>query len=219
MKAFLSETYGSPDVFRLAEIETPMPGAGQVLVKVLALSVNPADWHCLRGKPLFARATLGVVKPKATILGCDVAGRVEAVGPGVTDVQPGDAVYANLLDTGFGGFAEYVAVPVDVLAPAAPTLSFEEAAAIPMAAVTALQGLRYHSEIRPGQAVLVNGASGGVGHFGVQIAKASGAVVTGVTSTSKGDVPAPVASDARRQIHRQHIGRSTRYYAAEPRVR
>ena len=226
MKAFLSETYGSPDVFRLAEIDTPAPGAGQVLVKVLALSVNPADWHCLRGKPLFARATLGVVKPKATILGCDVAGRVEAVGPGVTDVQPGDAVYANLLDTGFGGFAEYVAVPVDVLAPAAPTLSFEEAAAIPMAAVTALQGLRYHSEIRSGQAVLVNGASGGVGHFGVQIAKASGAVVTGVTSTSKGDVPAPVASDARRQIHRQHhrqihallCGRTTRKIAADPHV-
>ena len=117
------------------------------------------------------------------------------MGAGVTGAQPGDAVYANLLDTGFGGFAEYVAVPVDVLAPAPATLSIEEAAAIPMAAVTALQGLRYHGEIRPGQAVLVNGASGGVGHFGVQIAKAAGAVVTGVTSTSNLDLVRSLGAD------------------------
>jgi NADPH:quinone reductase-like Zn-dependent oxidoreductase len=150
---------------------------------VLAVSVNPADWHCLRGKPVFARATLGLLRPRNPILGGDVAGRVEAVGSGVTRFKPGDEVYANLLDHGCGGFAEYVSAPVDVVAVKPPALSFEEAAAVPVAGVTALQGLLHHGAIGSGQRVLVNGASGGVGHLAVQIARAYGARVTGVTST------------------------------------
>jgi NADPH:quinone reductase-like Zn-dependent oxidoreductase len=183
VKAFLAEQYGPPETLRLAEVAKPAPDANEVLVKVLAVSVNPADWHALRGKPLFARATLGLRRPKHPILGGDIAGQVEAVGDGVTQFTPGDAVYANLLDHGCGGFAEYVAVPVAVLAMKPARLSFEEAAALPMAGVTALQGLRHHGDIEAGQTVLVNGASGGVGHFAVQLAKAAGAEVTGVTST------------------------------------
>jgi NADPH:quinone reductase-like Zn-dependent oxidoreductase len=188
LKAFLSAKYGPPETLRLAEVEMPAPKANEVLVKVLAVSVNPADWHSLRGKPVFARATLGLLRPKHTILGVDIAGQVEAVGSGVTRFKPGDEVYANLLDHGYGGFAEYVSVPVDVLALKPANLSFEEAAAVPMAGVTALQGFRYHGDIRAGQKVLVNGASGGVGHFAVQLARASGAVVTGVTSTRNIDL-------------------------------
>ncbi len=183
MKAFLSVKYGPPETLRLAEVEKPAPDANEVLVKVLAVSVNPADWHSLRGKPAFARATLGLLRPKNTILGVDIAGQVEAVGSGVTRLKPGDDVYANLLDRGYGGFAEYAVVPVDVLALKPANLSLEEAAAVPMAGVTALQGLRHGGEIGAGQKVLVNGASGGVGHFAVQIARSDGAKVTGVTST------------------------------------
>ena len=152
-------------------------------MKVLAASVNPADWHSMRGKPVFSRAALGLLRPKHPILGVDVAGQVEAVGGGVTQFKPGDEVYANLLDHGYGGFAEYVSVPVEVVSSKPATLSFEEAAAVPMAAVTALQGLRHHGEIRPGQKVLINGATGGVGTFAVQIARSYGSEVTGVTST------------------------------------
>lgn len=183
MKAFMYEKYGPPETLRMAEVDTPTPDAGEVLVKVLAVSVNPADWHVLRGKPLFSRATLGLLRPKHKILGVDVAGQVEAVGSGATRFQPGDEVYANLLDHGYGGFAEYASVPVQVMSSKPAKLSFEEAAAVPMAAVTALQGLRRHGELRPAQRVLINGASGGVGSFAVQIAKAHGAEVTGVTST------------------------------------
>ena len=183
MKAFVYEKYGPPERLRLAEVDTPTPSADEVLVKVLAASVNAADWHMLRGKPLFSRATLGLLRPKHQILGVDVAGQVEAVGPGVTRFQPGDEVYANLLDHGYGGFADYVAVPVEVMALKPASLSFEEAAAVPMAAVTALQGLGHHGELQPGQTVLVNGATGGVGSFAVQLAKAAGAEVTAVTST------------------------------------
>ena len=167
----------------MADVDTPAPNTDDVLVKVLAVSANAADWHMLRGKPLFSRATLGLLRPKQQILGVDIAGRVEAVGSGVTRFQPGDEVYANLLDHGYGGFAEYVAVPVDVVALKPANLSFEEAAAVPMAAVTALQGLRHHGELRPTQQVLINGATGGVGTFAVQLAKAAGAEVTAVTST------------------------------------
>jgi NADPH:quinone reductase-like Zn-dependent oxidoreductase len=183
MKAFICEKYGPPETLRMAEVDKPAPNAGEVLVKVLAVSVNPADWHSMRGKPLFSRATLGLLRPKQKILGVDIAGQVEAVGSGVTGFKPGDEVYANLLDHGYGGFAEYVSVPVDVMSLKPANLSFEEAAAVPMAAVTALQGLRHHGEIQPVQKVLINGASGGVGTFAVQIAKSYGPEVTGVTST------------------------------------
>jgi 2-desacetyl-2-hydroxyethyl bacteriochlorophyllide A dehydrogenase len=183
MKAFIYERYGSPETLRMAEVDTPAPAADEVLVKVLAASVNAADWHILRGKPLFSRVTLGLFRPKHQILGIDVAGRVEAVGSGVNRFKPGDEVYANLLDHGYGGFADYVSVPIDAMAAKPATLSFEEAAAVPMAAVTALQGLRHHGALQPGQQVLINGGSGGVGSFAVQLAKASGAEVTAVTST------------------------------------
>ena len=183
MKAFVSEKYGPPEMLRIADVEKPSPATDQALVKVLGVSVNPADWRSMRAKPLFARATMGLLRPKHRILGGDIAGRVEAVGSGVTQFKPGDEVYANLLDHGNGGFAEYVSVPVEVMALKPANLSFEEAAAVPMAAVTALQGLRHHGEIQARQRVLINGASGGIGTFAVQIAKSYGAEVTGVTST------------------------------------
>jgi NADPH:quinone reductase-like Zn-dependent oxidoreductase len=183
MKAFIRERYGPPETLRMAEVEKPAPDADEVLVKVLGISVNPADWHCLRGRPLFSRATLGWPRPKHRILGGDVAGQVEAVGGSVTQFKPGDEVYANLLDHGYGGFAEYVSAPVDVTSLKPGNLSFEAAAGVPTAAITALQGLHYHGRIRPEQQVLVNGASGGIGTFAVQIAKSYGSEVTGVTST------------------------------------
>jgi NADPH:quinone reductase-like Zn-dependent oxidoreductase len=184
MKAFVYERYGPPERLRMVEVDKPAPNAGEVLVRVLAASVNAADWHVLRGKPLFSRATLGLLRPKHKVLGVDIAGPVEAVGPGVTHLQAGDEVYANLLDHGYGGFADYVSVPVEVVAAKPAGLSFEEAAAVPMAAVTALQGLRRHGELQPTDKVLINGATGGVGSFAVQLAKASGAEVTAVTSTA-----------------------------------
>ena len=195
MKAFIYERYGPPETLRMAEVDKPVPKVDEVLVKVLAASVNAADWHVLRGKPLFSRATLGLLRPKHQILGGDVAGRVEAVGGGVTRFKPGDEVYANLLDHGCGGFAEYVSVPVAVMSLKPASLSFEEAAAVPMAATTALQGLGHHGELRPGQRLLINGATGGVGSFAVQIAKASGAEVTGVTSTPNLDLVRSLGAD------------------------
>jgi NADPH:quinone reductase-like Zn-dependent oxidoreductase len=195
MKAFIYERYGPPETLRMAEVDKPVPKVDEVLVKVLAASVNAADWHVLRGKPLFSRATLGLLRPKHQILGGDVAGRVEAVGGGVTRFKPGDEVYANLLDHGYGGFAEYVSVPVSVMSLKPAQLSFEEAAAVPMAATTALQGLGHHGELRPSQRVLINGATGGVGSFAVQIAKASGAEVTGVTSTPNLDLVRSLGAD------------------------
>jgi NADPH:quinone reductase-like Zn-dependent oxidoreductase len=195
MRAVIYEKYGPPGNLRMAELDTPAPDDGEVLVKVLAASVNAADWHLLRGKPLFSRATVGLLRPKHKILGVDVAGRVEAAGGGVTRFQPGDEVYANLLDHGYGGFAEYVAVPVDAVSAKPTGLSFEEAAAVPMAAVTALQGLRHHGDLRPQQKVLINGAAGGVGTFAVQIAKAYGSEVTAVTSIGNLDLARSLGAD------------------------
>jgi NADPH:quinone reductase-like Zn-dependent oxidoreductase len=183
MKAFLWERYGPPESLRLGEVEKPHPEQGEALVKVLAVSVNPADWHSLRAKPAFSRLTLGLLRPKHKILGVDLAGQVEMIGGGVTRFKPGDEVYANLLNHGYGAFAEYASVPVNGLALKPANLSFEEAAAVPMAAPTAHQGLLHHGELQPGQEVLVNGASGGVGSFAVQLARSYGAEVTGVTST------------------------------------
>jgi NADPH:quinone reductase-like Zn-dependent oxidoreductase len=195
MKGFIYERYGPPGTLRMAEVEAPAPAAEEVLVKVLAVSVNAADWHVLRGKPLFSRATLGLLRPKHKILGVDVAGRVEAVGSGVHQVKAGDEGYANLLDHGYGGFAEYARVPVEVLSLKPANLSFEEAAAVPMAAGTALQGLQHHGDIKPTQKVLINGASGGVGTFAVQIAKSYGPEVTAVTSPQNLDLVRSLGAD------------------------
>jgi NADPH:quinone reductase-like Zn-dependent oxidoreductase len=195
MKAWVGEKYGPPEGLQLAEVARPVPDADQVLLKVLAASVNAADWHSMRAKPAFSRAALGWVRPKHPILGVDVAGRVDSVGSGVTQYTSGDEVYANLLDHGYGGFAEFVALPLEVMAPKPGNLSFEEAAAVPMAGVTALQGLRHHGEIQPTQKVLINGGSGGVGSFAVQLAKAFGAEVTVVTSSDNVDLVRSLGAD------------------------
>ena len=195
MQAFTYDKYGPPDTLRLAEVEKPTPQAGEVLVRVMANSVNAADWHMVRGKPLFSRFVLGLLRPKHRILGVDIAGEVEAVGSGVSRFKPGDEVYANLLDHGYGGFAEYVSASEDAASLKPANLSFEEAAAVPMAAVTALQALRHHGEIQPGQKVLINGASGGVGTFAVQIAKSYGAEVAGVSSTRNLDLVRSLGAD------------------------
>jgi NADPH:quinone reductase-like Zn-dependent oxidoreductase len=195
MKAFIYERYGPPKRLRMADVDQPVPDAREVLVKVLAASVNAADWHVLRGRPLFSRATLGLWRPRHRILGVDVAGQVEAVGSGVTQFKEGDEVYANLLDHGYGGFAQFASVPVGVMSRKPASLSFEEAAAVPMAAVTALQGLGHHGPLQPGQRVLINGGTGGVGSFAVQLAKASGAEVTAVTSTPNLDLVRSLGAD------------------------
>jgi NADPH:quinone reductase-like Zn-dependent oxidoreductase len=183
MKAIVYTQYGAPDVLQLTEVAKPTLEDDEVLVKVYAASVNAADLHLLRADPFPIRFMSGLLKPKNTILGADIAGRVEAVGKNVTAFQPGDEVFGDISATGFGGFAEYVCTREDALALKPANITFEQAAAAGMAAVTALQGLRTQGKIRTGQRVLVNGASGGVGTFAVQLAKALGANVTAVVST------------------------------------
>src|SRR5436305_10903618 len=197
MKAIVYHTYGSPDVLKLEEVEKPTPKDNEVLVKVHAASVNAGDWaHLLRGKPFLMRLMgFGLLKPKHQILGSDIAGRVEAVGRNVKQFQPGDEIFGNTAEYGFGGFAEYVSVPENALVLKPTNISFEEAAAVPQAAVTALQGLRDKGHIQKGQKVLINGAGGGVGTFAVQIAKAFGAEVTAVCSTRNLDIVRSIGAD------------------------
>jgi len=196
MKAIVYERYGSPDVLQLRGMEKPVPKDDEVLVKVHASSVNAADWHMLRAKPFLVRLMGGgLLKPKNKILGADVAGRVEAVGRNVKQFQPGDEIFGDLAGCGFGAFAEYACVPENALALKPANMSFEEAAAAPLAAVTALQGLRDKGQIQPRQKVLINGASGGVGTFAVQIAKSFGAEVTGVCSTRNLDMVRSIGAD------------------------
>ena len=184
MKAMVRHRFGSPDVMELEECPKPSPGEQEVLVRIRAAAVNPADWHILRGDPWLMRLIgFGLVRPKHRILGADIAGTVEAVGRGVTRFTPGDAVFGDLVSSGWGAFAEYVCVRESALAPKPENLTFEQAAAVPLAGLTALHGLRDAGRIQAGQRVLINGASGGVGTFAVQIAKAFGAEVTGVAST------------------------------------
>ncbi len=186
MKAMIYTEYGSPDVLRLADVPKPTPKAGEVLVKVHAAAVNNADIRLLRAKPFLVRLSgLGVFGPKHPILGADIAGRVEAVGSGVVGLMPGDAVCGDISNVGRGGFAEYVAVPEAALTAIPAALSFEDAAALPLAGVTALQALRDKAQVKPGERVAINGASGGVGTFAVQIAHALGAEVTAIASASK----------------------------------
>jgi NADPH:quinone reductase-like Zn-dependent oxidoreductase len=195
MKAIVSEKYGSPDVLKFEEIQTPIPGDNEVLIKVQAAAANAGDWHLLRGEPFLVRLMFGLLKPKIKILGADVAGQVEAVGANVTQFQPGDEVFGDLSDSGFGAFAEYVVAPEDAVALKPTGLTFEEVAAVPSAATTALQGLRDQGQVQSGKKVLVNGASGGVGSFAVQIAKSFGAEVTGVCSTRNVDMVRSLGAD------------------------
>jgi NADPH:quinone reductase-like Zn-dependent oxidoreductase len=212
MKAIVYETYGSPDVLELKEVPTPAPKDDEVLVQVQAAAVNPLDWHLMRGEPFLARLENGLRRPKITRLGADIAGRVEAVGAGVTQFQPGDVVFGENFGRGLGGFAEYVAVPEHALALKPANLSLEAAAAVPIAALTALQGLRSKGQIQPGQQVLVNGASGGVGTFAVQIARALGAEVTGVCSTRNVDMVRSIGADDVIDYTKADFARSGRRY-------
>jgi NADPH:quinone reductase-like Zn-dependent oxidoreductase len=190
MRAILRRKWGSPDVLELGEAERPALADDRVLVRVRASSVNKADWHALTGTPLLARPMLGgILKPKARQLGTDFAGVVEAVGNDVTDVKTGDEVFGGR----DGAYAEYVAAIA--YAPKPANVSFEEAAAVPVAGLTALQGLRDHAHLQPGQHVLINGASGGVGTFAVQIAKALGAHVTAVCSTRNVELVRSLGAD------------------------
>ena len=192
MKAIVYYKYGSPDVLKCEEIEKPVAGDDEVLIKVCAASVNPLDWHFMRGKPLPVRLTGGLIAPKQKVLGCDIAGRVEAVGRNVRQFQPGDEVFGA---KSLGGFAEYVCVIEDRLALKPANISFEAAAAVPVAAITALLGLREKGRIQQGHKVLVDGASGGVGTFAVQIAKSFGAEVTAVCSTRNVDIARSIGAD------------------------
>ena len=186
MKAIVQEKYGSPDVLKLDDIEAPTPGEQEVLVRVRAASVHAGDWHLMRGTPFVIRLMFGgLFRPKVKVLGTDMAGEVEEVGSQVTRFKPGDAVFADLSASGFGAFAEYVVVPEAMLAPKPSNLGFEAAATVPVSAMAALQALRDEGQLQPGQQVLINGASGGVGSYAVQLAKAMGAEVTAVCSTSK----------------------------------
>ena len=196
MKAIVYTKYGSPDVLQLKEIEKPTPKENEVLVKVHAAAANPADWHLMRAEPFVARLENGLLKPKHTRLGADVAGRVEAIGKNVTQFQVGDDVFGELPLNALGSFAEYIVAPEDLLALKPARLSFEQAAAVPLAGFTALQGLRDKGKLQPGQKVLINGASGGVGTFAVQIAKALGAAeVTGVCSTRNLELVRSIGAD------------------------
>ena len=195
MKAIVYHEYGSPDVLELKDIDKPLVEENEVLVRVHAASVNRLDWHLMRGSPYISRLQAGLRKPKDSVLGADVAGQVEAVGKHVTKFQPGDEVFGSLFGHGFGAFAEYVSVSDDLLELKPANLSFDQAAAVPVAALTALQGLRDHGRIEQGQNVLIIGASGGVGTFAVQIAKSFGAEVTGVCSTRNVDMVRSIGAD------------------------
>jgi NADPH:quinone reductase-like Zn-dependent oxidoreductase len=191
MKAIAQDRYGSPDVLELREVDTPAVADEEVLVRVHAASVNARDWHLMRGDPYLARLALGVSGPKTKIRGTDFAGRVEAVGRAVKRFRPGDEVFGETE----GAFAEFVCASDDVVEPKPAALSFEQAAALPLAGNTALMGLRDLAQVQPGQAVLINGASGGVGTFAVQIARAFGAEVTGVCSARNGELVRSLGAD------------------------
>jgi NADPH:quinone reductase-like Zn-dependent oxidoreductase len=191
MKAIVYQKYGSPDVLKVEEVDKPAVPEDGVLVRVRAASVNPADWHAMRGEPYIARIAFGLRKPKERFLGLDMAGQVEAVGENVTQFQVGDEVFG----ASKGACAEYASAGEKNLVTKPARLTFEQAAAVPVAAVTALQGLRDHGQIQPGHNVLINGASGGVGTFAVQIAKSFGATVTGVCSTSNVDLVRSLGAD------------------------
>jgi NADPH:quinone reductase-like Zn-dependent oxidoreductase len=194
MKAIVCTQYGPPDLLQFKEVATPVPADNEVFIKLCAASVNPLEWRLMGGKPWLVRLFFGLLKPKFEILGSDIAGRVEAVGKDVKQFQPGDEVFGAKGFAG-GGFAEYVCAVEDELALKPANISFEAAAAVPVAAITALLGLRDKGQIQPGQKVVIDGASGGVGTFAIQIAKSFGAEVTAVCSTTKMDTARSIGAD------------------------
>ncbi|HCA79379.1 MAG TPA: alcohol dehydrogenase [Bacteroidetes bacterium] len=209
MKAIVYHDYGSPDVLRCEELEKPTPGDDEVLIKVRAASVNPYDWRVMRGRPFFIRLMMGGLrKPKETRLGRDAAGQVEAVGRNVTRFKPGDEVFGACP----GAFAEYVCTVEERLALKPANVSFEDAAAVPIAALTALQGLRDQGRIRRSQKVLIDGASGGVGTFAVQIAKSFGAEVTAVCSTRNLEQARSIGADHAIDYTREDFTKSGQRY-------
>jgi len=210
MKAIIRTRYGPPDVVQFAEVEKPTPADNEALIKLYAASVNPLDLFCMRGAP-FIHSIPGLRTPKIKVLGCDIAGRVEAVGKNVKLFKSGDEVFGV---TGFagGGFAEFVTAPEDKLALKPVNLSFEEAAAVPITAITALQGLRDKGRIQPGQKVLIEGASGGVGTFAIQIAKSFGALVTAVCSTRNVDTARSLGADHVIDYTREDFAKSGQVY-------
>jgi NADPH:quinone reductase-like Zn-dependent oxidoreductase len=196
MKAIVQAGYGAPrDVLRLEDVDKPAARDDRVLVRVRAAAVNPVDWHVVRGDPSIARLSFGIRRPKDPIPGADLAGQVEAVGGGVTTLEPGAEVFGSPFMRGLAAFAEFASVPAGALAAKPANLSFEQAAAVPVAGMTALQGLRDHGEVQPGHKVLIVGASGGVGTFAVQIAKVLGAEVTGVCSGRNAELVRSLGAD------------------------
>jgi NADPH:quinone reductase-like Zn-dependent oxidoreductase len=191
MQAMVQDTYGSAEVMHFTEIDKPDIGNDEVLIRVRAAGVNPADWAVMSGLPYIARPVYGLRKPKNAVRGTDVAGTVEAVGADVTRFQPGDEVFG----WSDGSYAEYAAAPEDKLALKPANLTFEQAAAVPMAGLVALQALRDHAQLQAGQRILINGASGGIGTFAIQIAKALGAEVTAVASTRNLDLVRSIGAD------------------------
>jgi NADPH:quinone reductase-like Zn-dependent oxidoreductase len=208
MQAIVYHRYGSPDVLELQEIPKPTPAEGQVLIRVHAASVNPYDWHFLRGAPSGIRLFTGLRRPKFPRLGADVAGIVEAVGAKAAPLKPGDAVFGAAK----GSFAEYACADASQLALKPQEISFEQAACLPIAGITALQGLRDKANVQAGQTVLINGAAGGVGTFAVQIAKSLGARVTGVCSTRNVELLLSIGADEAIDYTREDFSDSARQW-------
>jgi NADPH:quinone reductase-like Zn-dependent oxidoreductase len=195
MKAIVYTQYGTPDNLHLQEVNKPVPKENEVLIKVHASSINSWDWDLLKGKPLLVKMIGGLFKPKHQILGADIAGVVESVGADVKDFKPGDEVFGDIAESGFGGFAEYVCTKEKLLAKKSPAISFEEAAALPQGGLLALQGLHYKKPVQKGQQVLINGAGGGVGPIALQYAKLAGAEVTCVDKAEKLEVLHSLGAD------------------------
>jgi NADPH:quinone reductase-like Zn-dependent oxidoreductase len=211
MKAIVYQRYGSPDVLEFKEVDKPIPKKDEVLVKVYAVSINDWDWQLLQGIPFVNRMINGLLKPKKKILGSDIAGRIEAVGKNVKQFQPGDDVYGDI-NGDWGGFAEYACARENALALKPASMTFDEAAAIPQAAMLAIQGLRDKGRIQPGQKLLINGAGGGVGTFAVQIAKLYGLEVTGVDSSGKLDMLRSMGFDHVIDYTQEDFTRNGQYY-------
>ncbi len=213
MKAAIITHYGSEEALHYTEVAQPKAATGEVLVRVHAAAINSWDWEIIQGTPFANRLMAGLFKPsRLPIIGCDIAGAVEAVGPGVDGFAPGDAVFGDLSSAGWGGFAEYVAAPASALSPIPSGLNFVQAAAVPQAGLLAYQALHTHFSLRTGQRVLINGASGGAGSFAVQLARLEGAEVTGTCRTEKMDFVRSLGADQVIDYTREDFTRSCQQY-------